>query len=101
GHYAVGTSFAGAGVDNAPLHALQDGVDGGNGVYVVGSGGTYPTSTFQGSNYLVDVAFTTTVGPDTTAPTISSTVPATNASAVAVAIDVTATVSAAVNRVTR
>ena len=28
GNYATGTSFAAAGVDNPPLHALQDGVDG-------------------------------------------------------------------------
>ena len=33
GHYATGTSFASAGDDNPPLHALQDGVDGPNGVY--------------------------------------------------------------------
>lgn len=34
GHYAADNSyFASAGVDNAPLHALQDGVSGGDGVY--------------------------------------------------------------------
>ena len=74
GRYAVGTSFASAGVDNAPLHALQGGVDGPNGVYRYGPGGVYPTDTFGSSNYLVDVVFDTTVGPDTTAPTITSTV---------------------------
>ena len=40
--YAIGTSFATAGVDNPPLHALQDGVDGANGVYRYGGGGVVP-----------------------------------------------------------
>ncbi len=55
--YAIGTSFATAGVDNPPLHALQDGVDGANGVYLYGGGGIFPTNTFGSSNYLVDVVF--------------------------------------------
>ena len=38
----IGTSFASAGVDNPPLHALQGGVDGPNGVYRYGGGGVYP-----------------------------------------------------------
>ncbi len=38
GHYAGdGGYFATAGVDKAPLHALRDGVSGGNGVYRYGS----------------------------------------------------------------
>ena len=41
-----GTSFASAGVDSPPLHALQGGVDGPNGVYRYGSGGVFPTSSF-------------------------------------------------------
>ena len=57
GRYATGTSFATAGVDNPPLHALQDGVGGANGVYRYGGGGTFPTDTFGSSNYLVDVVF--------------------------------------------
>ena len=70
GFYATGTSFAAAGVDNPPLHALQGGVDGPNGVYQYGAGGVYPTETFGSSNYLVDVVFVENVGPDTTPPTI-------------------------------
>ena len=57
GNYAIGTSFAGAGVDNPPLHALMGGVDGPNGVYRYGAGGVFPTDTFGSSNYLVDVVF--------------------------------------------
>ena len=74
GHYAIGTSFATAGVDSPPLHALQDGVDGPNGVYRYGGGGVFPTSTFGSSNYLVDVVFVDEVGPDETAPTIAAAV---------------------------
>jgi hypothetical protein len=58
GHYAVDDGFfAASGVDNPPLHALANGVDGGNGVYRYGSGGGLPTSTFAASNYWVDVVF--------------------------------------------
>ena len=91
GNYAIGTSFATAGVDNEPLHALQGGVDGPNGVYQYGGGGVYPTQTFGSSNYLVDVAFVNDVGPDTTAPTIVARSPSPGASAVAVGSNVTAT----------
>ena len=75
GHYAGDDNyFATAGVDNAPLHALGNGVDGGNGVYRYGTGGGFPTSTFQSSNYWVDVVFQPSAG-DTTAPTVSATTP--------------------------
>jgi hypothetical protein len=57
GRYAADAGyFATAGVDNGPLHALQDGVSGGNGVYLYGAGG-FPTDTWQSSNYWVDVVF--------------------------------------------
>jgi hypothetical protein len=52
--------FTTAGVDIPPLHALQDGVDGGNGVYAYdASPGTslFPNLSYQGSNYYVDVVF--------------------------------------------
>ena len=45
------------GVDNAPLHALKDGTDGGNGVYIYSSGGVFQTSATCRSNYWVDVVF--------------------------------------------
>jgi hypothetical protein len=60
GHYAADEgSFASAGVDNAPLHALRNGLDGPNGVYRYGTGGGFPTSSYNSSNYWVDVVFTT------------------------------------------
>jgi hypothetical protein len=59
GHYAGdGGYFASTGVDRAPLHALRDGTDGANGVYRYGSGGGFPSSTWDSTNYWVDVVFT-------------------------------------------
>ena len=76
GRYAINTSyFASSGQDRAPLHALQNGVSGGNGVYVYGASPAFPTSTFQSSNYWVDVVFVSSLGPDTTAPTVTITTP--------------------------
>ena len=46
GRYATGASFATAGVDSPPLHALREGVDGSNGVYRYGAGGLAPTSSY-------------------------------------------------------
>src|SRR5262249_34518883 len=40
-----------SGVDNAPLHALKNGIDGPNGVYIYGSGGVFPDQTYLASNY--------------------------------------------------
>ncbi|MFC7533548.1 N,N-dimethylformamidase beta subunit family domain-containing protein [Actinoplanes sp. GCM10030250] len=59
GRYAFdGGFFATNGVDNGPLHALRSGVDGGNGVYRYGTGGGFPSSSWESSNYWVDVVFT-------------------------------------------
>ena len=58
GPYAAdGAYFASKGVDNGPLHALQNGVSGGNGVYAYGSTSAFPSSTFNSANYWVDVVF--------------------------------------------
>ncbi len=58
GHYAADSGFfAAAGVDRAPLHLLQDGAGGSNGVYAYGSAPAFPSSTWQSSNYWVDVVF--------------------------------------------
>ena len=56
GRYAVNSArIATAGVDRAPPHALQNGVDGGDGVYGYGPSGTFPNQTYQSENYWVDV----------------------------------------------
>jgi N,N-dimethylformamidase beta subunit-like, C-terminal/Domain of unknown function (DUF4082)/Bacterial Ig domain len=59
GRYAGDNNyFSASGVDRNMLHALQDGVSGGNGVYAYGSTSAFPASTWQSSNYWVDVVFT-------------------------------------------
>jgi hypothetical protein len=58
GHYADNFSYFTSSVDRSPLHGLADGTDGGNGVYRYASGGGFPNSTYQSSNYWVDVVFT-------------------------------------------
>ncbi|MGW8179214.1 MAG: DUF4082 domain-containing protein, partial [bacterium] len=62
--------FTNSGVDNPPLHALADGVDGSNGIYSYSGVPTFPTDTFNSSNYGVDVLFATEIAPDTTPPTV-------------------------------
>jgi hypothetical protein len=65
GHYALTPNyFSNSGFDNAPLRALRDGVDGPNGVYVYGRSGfpLFPSSSFQGANYWVDVEFVPSSG---------------------------------------
>ena len=58
GHYAGDNNgFSMAGVDNAPLHALKDGVNGGNGIYLYQSSRGFPNATWLGSNYYVDMIF--------------------------------------------
>jgi PKD repeat protein len=60
GHYSGNLSyFLTQGVDTPPLHALKDGVSGGDGVYAYGATSTFPTNTYQSLNYWVDVIFGT------------------------------------------
>ena len=71
GHYSSDANyFAAAGVNSPPLHALQNGVSGANGVftYDITAGCTptvqpcFPASTFNSANYWVDVVFQNTFG---------------------------------------
>jgi hypothetical protein len=60
GHYSADAGyFANTAVDRPPLHALADGVDGPNGIYRYGTGGVFPTGTYQSTNYWVDAVFQT------------------------------------------
>jgi WD40 repeat protein len=94
GNYAAnGPSLLTAGVDIPPIHLLQDGISGSNGVYQYSANTTFPTNSFQGSNYWVDVAFTTNIGPDTTAPTITSQNPTAGATGIPVNSPLIATFS--------
>ncbi len=102
GNYAATNSpaFSTAGVDNGPVHLLGDGVSGGNGLYAYSASSTFPTNTYNGSNYWVDVAFATSTGPDTTPPTVTAQSPAIGATGVATNTVVTATFSEAIDATT-
>ena len=70
GHYSADVNyFQGKGVDNPPLHALANGVSGGNGVYAYGASSLFPSQTWNAANYWVDVVFIAGPSP---APTLSS-----------------------------
>jgi hypothetical protein len=99
GHYSRNANgFTSAGIDNAPLHLLRDGLDGSNGVYAYGSTTTFPNSTYQSTNYWVDVIFDTSVA--TPVPTVTSVSPSSGSSSVSTATSVSATFSLAMNPTT-
>ena len=69
GHYSADLNyFDSSGWDNLPLHALANGVSGGNGVYVYGATSAFPNQTYRGANYWVDVVF----NPSAPVPTLTS-----------------------------
>jgi hypothetical protein len=99
GYFAIDHSFfAAGGVNNAPLHALQSGVDGPNGVCKYGASG-FPSGGGS-NNYWVDVVFRTSVGPDTTPPAVTATSPSNGATGIALSANITATFSESINPAT-
>ena len=87
GHYAETASGLTSAVTNGPLTALANG-----GVYAYGSSTTFPSSTFQSSNYWVDVVFQ----PDTSPPSVTATTPGNSATSVPVNASVTVTFNKAI-----
>jgi hypothetical protein len=74
GHYAADQNFfATTGVDRGPLHELANGVSGSNGLYTYGASTVFPTSSWNSSNYWVDVVYTN--GSTTTPPTATPVTP--------------------------
>lgn len=57
GHYAAANGAFVEAVDNPPLHALSDGFDGPNGLYIYSTTSAFPTQTYNATNYFVDVLF--------------------------------------------
>ncbi|WP_437307761.1 DUF4082 domain-containing protein [Sorangium sp. So ce388] len=77
GRYSASNSyFSSAGRASGPLYAFRDGESGGNGVYKYGASG-FPTSTWRGSNYWVDVLFQSS--SEATPPAVAISSPAANA----------------------
>jgi hypothetical protein len=63
GDFPVDRNYFASAVNNPPLTALANGGPGGaNAVYTYGSTSQFPTSSYQSSNYWVDVVFNTTTG---------------------------------------
>lgn len=100
GYFAFNTNFFNADVDNAPLRAPSTSSSGGNGVYRYTTSPGFPTSTYMGSNYWVDVVYASDNGPDTTAPSVTVVAPGDGASAVSVDAQVTAVFSEPIDQAT-
>ena len=58
GQYSVDEGYFASAYTNGPLRALQDGENGGNGVYRYSNASRFPNRTYGASNYWVDVVFT-------------------------------------------
>ncbi|MGZ5398988.1 MAG: DUF4082 domain-containing protein [Nocardioides sp.] len=81
GFYAAEANYFTAGDHTSgPLTAPQSTSTARNGIYS-GTPGSFPTESFNDTNYFVDVTFQT--GPDTTSPTVTSRSPAAGATGVA------------------
>lgn len=100
GRYSINQGYFANAFNNPPLTALSSSGSGGNGVYAYSATPTFPTSSFNSSNYWVDVVFTTSSGADTTPPTVTATNPSSGATGVSVGTSVTATLSEAIDPAT-
>ncbi len=60
GYYSANGNFFASAQTSWPLSAPASGSSGGNGVYVYGTGGSFPGSSYNATNYWVDVVFVTT-----------------------------------------
>jgi predicted RNA-binding protein with TRAM domain len=69
GHYAAAAGGFNAMVTAPPLYALANGTGTANGVYAYGPTTTFPTSAGNGTNYFVDVVFTSSASPVPGQPT--------------------------------
>ena len=74
GRYASSPSNLSTARTRDPLTAPASSEVGGNGVYTYGTGGGFPSSTYNATNYWVDVVVES--APDETAPIVANTVPA-------------------------
>jgi methionine-rich copper-binding protein CopC len=85
GHYSVTSGGLSSAVTSGPLTVPANG-----GVYTYGASTVFPTSTYNGSNYWVDVVF---ANPSQPPPAVSSTTPSGGATSVPVSTSVTVTLN--------
>jgi hypothetical protein len=97
GYATTADFFAGSGLTSGPLYFFRDGEGGGNGLFRYGATSGFPTQTFRSTNYWVDVVFATSLGADTTPPTVTGVAPVSGAAAVSPSTTVTATFSEALD----
>jgi hypothetical protein len=79
GHYSVSSSYfympspvGGNVLDSGPLHAISANGGSPNGVYTYDDSSSFPTSTYFGENYAVDVVFTPKLPPGPVGPVSAS-----------------------------
>ena len=99
GRYSADSAYFTSTYDNPPLRAPSNSEGGGNGVYRYGSS-AFPNQTYNATNYWVDVVFEENLGPDTTPPTVSTTLPASGAVNVSTGTMVKVTFSEAMDETT-
>ena len=63
GRYSANSNYFSSGVTSGQLYALSSAESGGNGLFRYGSGGGFPSSTYQAGNYWVDVVFNPGAAP--------------------------------------
>jgi hypothetical protein len=97
GHYSVSPGYFGTTATYNQLHAIADGVDGGNGVYAYSATSVMPTNTYNANNYWVDVLWQQGANGDATPPTVSTVTPANASTGAALAVHPAATMSEAVD----
>src|SRR6185436_6813211 len=97
GDYPATKPYFTQAVVNGPLRGLADGEDGPNGVYRYGATAAFPNSSFQSSNYWVDVVFSSSSGTDLTPPTVTSVSPLSGATNVSTGTTVIANFSEAIS----
>jgi hypothetical protein len=100
GDYISSNPYFNQAVVNGTLRALASGEDGANGLYKYASTSSFPTDSYQSSNYWVDVIYAASIAPDLTPPTVSGVSPANGATGVNTGTAITATFSEAINAAT-
>lgn len=68
GYYSASSNFFASAVTNGALTAPSSASSGGNGVYIYSASTTFPTNSFNASNYWVDVYYAQTTPPANQAP---------------------------------
>lgn len=93
GHYAATGGYFNAAYSNGPLTALSSGGSGGNGVFRYGTGGGFPSSSYNATNYWVDVVFS----PPSSGATVATVSPAAGSTGAPTTSPVSVTFSGAVD----